>query len=106
MAVAKQVLKQHLPEHFQRKASLCWGPGLLQQPQGAPNWTKGDHSVDSALPELPQVAAPTWCSHSCHLRLLCQHGEVQLLNPGGYSSFTGDAHPQREQASHRALCIP
>lgn len=66
-----------------------------------PNWTKGDHAVDSALSELAQVAAPSWCSHSCLLRLLCQH-EVQILNPGGCLSFTGDVHPQREGTSHRA----
>lgn len=67
----------------------------------APNWTKGDQAVDSELSELAQVAAPSWYSHSCLLRLLCQH-EVQILNPGGYLSFTGDVHPQREGTSHRA----
>lgn len=98
--MAKRVLKQHLPEHFQRKASLCWGPGLLQQPEcpqtgpkGTTPWALHYQSYPRWL--LPAGAVP------CYLWLLCQHTEVQLLNPGGCLSFTGDVHPL-SQSSHRA----
>lgn len=90
--MAKRVLEQHLPEHFQRKASLCWGPGLLQQPgcpqtepKGTTPWALHCQSYPRWL--LPAGAVP------CYLWLLCQHTEVQLLNPGGCLSFTGDVHP-------------